>query len=69
LAADLVERKVDVIVPVSLPAVRAAKSATAVIPIIAADLESDPVGSGFVASLGHPGGNITGVFSDFPDLA
>jgi putative tryptophan/tyrosine transport system substrate-binding protein len=39
-----------------------------VIPIIAADLESDPVGSGFVATLAHPGGNITGVFSDFPEF-
>jgi putative tryptophan/tyrosine transport system substrate-binding protein len=68
LAADLVERKVDVIVPVSPSAVRAAKSATSVIPLIANDLESDPVRSGFVASLAHPGGNITGVFSDFPEF-
>jgi putative ABC transport system substrate-binding protein len=49
-AADLVERKVDVIVAVSPSAVRAAKSATTVIPIIANDLESDPVASGFVES-------------------
>jgi putative ABC transport system substrate-binding protein len=69
MAADLVERKVDVIVGVSPAAVRAAKSATAVIPILANDLESDPVSSGFVASLAHPGGNITGVFSDFPDFS
>jgi putative ABC transport system substrate-binding protein len=68
MAADLVERKVDVIVAVSPSAVRAAKSATAAIAIVANDLESDPVGSGFVASLSHPGGNITGVFSDFPDF-
>lgn len=68
LAADLVARKVDVILPVSPSAVRAAKSATSTIPIIAFDLESDPVASGFVASLAHPGGNITGVFADFPDL-
>jgi putative ABC transport system substrate-binding protein len=68
LAADLVERKVDVLVPASGPAVRAAKSATTVIPIVAADFESDPVASGFIASLAHPGGNITGVFSDFPDF-
>jgi putative tryptophan/tyrosine transport system substrate-binding protein len=68
LAADLVERKVDVIVPVSPLAVRAAQSATSVTPIVASDLESDPVGSGFVATLAHPGGNITGVFSDFPEF-
>ena len=51
LAADLVERKVDVIVPASPSALRAAKAATAIIPIVADDLESDPVRSGFVASL------------------
>lgn len=68
LAADLVARKVDVLFAISPSAVRAAKSATADIPIVANDLESDPVGSGFVASLAHPGGNITGVFSDFPDF-
>jgi putative ABC transport system substrate-binding protein len=68
LAADLVQRKVDVIVPASPLAVRAAQSATTTIPIVAADLESDPVGSGFVASLARPAGNITGVFSDFPEF-
>jgi putative tryptophan/tyrosine transport system substrate-binding protein len=68
LAADLVERKVDAIVAISPLAVRAAKAATTAIPIVANDLESDPVSSGFVASLAHPGGNITGVFSDFPEF-
>ncbi len=68
-AADLVSRKVDVIVAVSPAAVRAAKAVTSDIPIVVGDLESDPVGAGFVASLAHPGGNITGVFSDFPDFA
>jgi putative ABC transport system substrate-binding protein len=68
LAADLVEQKVDAIVAISPSALRSAKSATTTIPIIANDLESDPVGAGFVASLAHPGGNITGVFSDFPDF-
>jgi len=67
-AGDLVARKVDVIVAVSPAAVRAAKSATAAIPIVVHDLESDPVASGFVASLARPDGNITGVFSDFPDF-
>jgi putative ABC transport system substrate-binding protein len=68
LAADLVERKVDILVPISPSAVRAARSATTTIPIVANDLESDPVKSGFVASFAHPGGNITGLFSDFPDF-
>jgi ABC-type uncharacterized transport system substrate-binding protein len=45
LAADLAERQVDAIIAISPSAVRAAKSATAFIPIIADDLESDPVGS------------------------
>jgi putative ABC transport system substrate-binding protein len=68
LAADLVARKVDAIVAISPSALRSAKSATTAIPIIANDLESDPVAAGFVASLAHPGGNITGVFSDFPEF-
>lgn len=66
LAADLVNQKVDAIVPISPSAVRAAKGATTTIPVVANDMESDPVLSNFVQSLSHPGGNITGVFSDFP---
>jgi putative tryptophan/tyrosine transport system substrate-binding protein len=38
-------------------------------PILADDLESDPISSGFAASLAHPGRNIPGVFSDFPDFS
>jgi putative ABC transport system substrate-binding protein len=68
LAADLVARRVDVLVPASPSAVRAAKAATTTIPIVANDLESDPVAAGFVASLSRPGGNITGVFLDFPEF-
>ena len=68
LANDLVARKVAAIVAISPLAVRAAKSATTTIPIVANDLESDPVAIGFVESLAHPGGNITGVFSDFPEF-
>jgi putative tryptophan/tyrosine transport system substrate-binding protein len=66
LAAELVEGKVDLIVPAGPSAVRAVKAATSSIPVVAIDLESDPVASGFAASLARPGGNITGIFSDFP---
>jgi putative tryptophan/tyrosine transport system substrate-binding protein len=68
LAAGLVDGKVDVILAISPSAVAAAKAATTTLPIVANDLESDPIRSGFVTSLARPGGNITGVFSDFPDF-
>ena len=48
---------------------KAARAATTAIPIVALDLESDPVNSGFVASLSRPGGNITGLLFDFPDFS
>jgi ABC-type uncharacterized transport system substrate-binding protein len=61
LAADLVARKVDLIVTiVGLPPALAAKNATSTIPILFATL-GDPVGDGLIASLARPGGNITGI--------
>jgi putative ABC transport system substrate-binding protein len=69
MAADLVARKVELIVAVGPAAVRVARAATTTIPILAGDLESDPVGSGFVTSHARPGGNTTGVFLDFPDFS
>jgi putative ABC transport system substrate-binding protein len=59
LAADLVGSKVDVIAALSTPVALAAKNATSTIPIVFA--VADAVASGFVASLAHPGGNLTGV--------
>jgi len=60
LAAELVRLKVDVIVTAGSPVTRSAKEATVTIPIVMAN-DSDPVGSGHVASLARPGGNITGL--------
>ena len=60
LADELVRLKVDIIVTSATPGAIAAKNATSTIPIVIA-ASSDPVASGIVASLAHPGGNITGL--------
>jgi putative ABC transport system substrate-binding protein len=67
LAIELVRLKVDVIVTLG-SAIPAAKQATSVIPIVFA-IGSDPVGSGMVASLARPGGNVTGLSNQQSDLA
>jgi putative tryptophan/tyrosine transport system substrate-binding protein len=67
LAADLVRSKVDVIVTQGGAATQAAQQATRTIPIVMS-LVNDPVGSGLVASLARPGGNVTGSTVISPDL-
>lgn len=68
LAAELVREKVDVIVTAGTPAIRAAKQATATVPIVIAAV-GDAVAGGLVASLSRPGGNITGSTYFAPELA
>jgi putative tryptophan/tyrosine transport system substrate-binding protein len=68
LAAELVRMKVDIIVTTGASPTRAAKEATKTIPIVMAQ-DIDPVGSGFVASLARPGGNITGLSSLSVDIS
>ena len=68
LASELVRLKVDIIITGGPPATRAAKEATSTIPIVMT-FDPDPVGSGFVASLARPGGNITGLSTLAPEIS
>ena len=67
LIADLVGRKIDVIVAIATPSTLAAKSATSTIPIVFV-VGTDPVAAGLVSSLARPGGNLTGVSIMGPEL-
>jgi len=68
LARELVSLKVDVIVTATDTAIAAVKQQTSTIPIVMAN-STDPVGTGFVASLAHPGGNVTGHSTISPELS
>src|SRR5262249_17304339 len=68
LAADLVRLRCDVIGASGSPGVRAAQQATNTIPIVILALLVDPVKAGFVASFSRPGGNITGVASQYEEI-
>jgi putative ABC transport system substrate-binding protein len=69
-ARDLVRLNVDVILAAGGPVlVAAAREATSSIPIVAHDLESDPVAKGWIKSLARPGGNMTGFFLDIPEMS
>jgi putative ABC transport system substrate-binding protein len=68
LAAELVRLKLDVIVTSGPGPTRSAKVATVTIPIVMAR-DTDPIGNGFIASLARPGGNITGLSSQAPEIS
>ncbi len=68
LAAELAGLKVDVIVSPGPTVTRLAKEATSTVPIVMAQ-DSDPVGSGFIASLARPGGNVTGLATLSPEMS
>lgn len=68
-AAELVALNVDVIYAAGPAAIRAAAEATTTIPIVALDLETDPIKAGWAHSLARPGRNVTGLFLDVPSLA
>ena len=68
LADELIRLKIDVVFTPGAPATRVMAKASRAIPIIALDLETDPVAEGIVAGIARPGGNVTGVFLDLADM-
>ncbi len=69
LIRDLIGKGVGVLIVVGAQAVRAAASLSSNTPIVAIDLETDPIQAGLIRSVARPGGNITGLFLDTPLLA
>jgi putative ABC transport system substrate-binding protein len=69
LATQLVAAGSHVIFAQGPYALRAARAASATVPIVGLDNESDPVAAGYAASLARPGGNVTGVFLDQPEVS
>ena len=68
-AGDLVRLGVNVIFAAYPESLVAARNATSSVPTVAVDLESDPVAMGYIKSLARPGGNLTGMFLDLPELS
>jgi putative tryptophan/tyrosine transport system substrate-binding protein len=68
LVTEIIQLKVDVIVSAGPSVTGPVKAATSTIPIVMTQ-DSDPVGNGFVTSLAHPGGNVTGLSSVDTDLS
>ena len=69
LARGLVTRDAAVICAFGPAAVSAARAATRTVPVVALDLETDPVREGWIASFARPGGNVTGLFQDLSQIA
>jgi putative ABC transport system substrate-binding protein len=68
IANDMAALNCDAIFAAGPYAIQALMRATSAIPIVAIDLESDPIANGWASSLGRPGGNLTGFFLDLPEL-
>lgn len=69
LIAELINEGSGVLIAVGAEAVRAASQTAGAVPVVAIDLETDPVRAGFARTIARPGGNITGLFLDLPSLA
>jgi putative ABC transport system substrate-binding protein len=68
LVNEFLQLRVDVLFAPNPYAIRAARQATSTVPIVGVDLETDPLGVGWVKSLARPSGNLTGFFLDLPEL-
>ena len=68
-AREFARSQVDAILAIGSASLHAAFETTRSVPIVALDLETDPVKAGMVGSLNRPGGNVTGVFFDAPQIA
>ena len=67
--AKFLSQRMDMIVASNPYALEATVKATRTVPVVGLDLESDPVAKGWVASLARPGGNVTGIFLDIPEIS
>ena len=68
LTEEIIAQDVNVFIASGPSILNEAHRATRTIPIVAIDLETDPVANGLAVALARPGGNVTGVFLDFPDF-
>jgi putative ABC transport system substrate-binding protein len=69
MVAEVMAKKVSVFLANGPAALRVAQAASKTLPIVAIDFETDPVVAGYAQSIARPGGNVTGVFLDFPNFA
>ncbi len=69
MIAEVIGKNVSVFLANGPAALRAAQAVSKTLPIVAIDFETDPVVAGFAQSIARPGGNVTGVFLDFPNFA
>ena len=69
IGEHLAKAPTDILVMGGPPRIQAAMRATTTVPIVGIDLESDPVASGFVKTLARPGGNVSGIWMDVPEIA
>jgi putative tryptophan/tyrosine transport system substrate-binding protein len=69
MVAEVLASKISAFVSTGPSVLRAARAITTTLPIVTTNFEDDPEASGFIQSVSHPGGNITGIFLDFPNFA